>query len=43
VKRLLRLAAAALGGLVYVWFAGVHNAARAKRRRALNAAARRRA
>ncbi|HEV8250286.1 MAG TPA: hypothetical protein VGQ15_09965 [Gaiellaceae bacterium] len=43
VKRLLRLAMAAVGGLIYVWFAAVRNAPRAKRRRALKAAARRRA
>jgi hypothetical protein len=43
LKLLLRLALAAFGGLLYLWFAGVLNAARAKRRRALKAAARRRA
>ena len=43
VKLLLRMAAAAMGGLLYLWFAGVLNAARAKRRRRLKAAARKRA
>jgi len=43
LKLLLRLAMASFVGLLYLWFAGVLNAARAKRRRALKAAARRRA
>jgi hypothetical protein len=35
MARLLRIAVAALGFLVYAWFGGVRNAARAKRRKAL--------
>ena len=34
VRRLLRIAAAALALAVYVWFAAVRNAARIKRRKA---------
>lgn len=34
LTRVLRIAAAAFAALLYVWFAGVRNAARAKRRRA---------
>src|SRR4030095_14283143 len=34
LKLLLRVVLAAFGGLLYLWFAGVLNAARAKRRRA---------
>lgn len=40
LKRVLRIAAAAAGGLLYVWFAGVRNAARAKSRRAARRAGR---
>jgi hypothetical protein len=42
LKLLLRLVAGAFVGLLYVWFAAVLNAARARRRRVLKAAARRR-
>ena len=41
LKRLVRLAAAAFGGLLYVWYAAVRLAPRAKRRRAAKAARRR--
>ncbi len=34
VRRILKLAAAALGFGVYVWFAAVRNAGRIKRRKA---------
>ena len=42
LKRALRIAAGAAVALVYVWFAGVRNAPRAKWRRAAKAALRRR-
>jgi len=42
LKLLLKLVAGAFGGGFYLWFAGVLNAARAKRRRARKRAARRR-
>jgi len=37
--RILRLAAAALAGLLYVWFAAVWNLPRVRRRKALRRAA----
>ena len=40
LKRVLRIAAAALAALLYVWFAAVHNAGRARRRRAAKRAVR---
>jgi hypothetical protein len=41
LKRILAAAAAVFGALLYLWFAGVRNAARAKRRRVAKAARRR--
>jgi hypothetical protein len=43
LKLILRLVAGAFLGALYLWFAGVLNAARARRRRVLKAAARKRA
>jgi hypothetical protein len=40
LKRVLRIAAAAAGAVLYLWFAGVRNAGRAKRNRALRRRAR---
>jgi hypothetical protein len=40
LKRALRIAAGAVAGLVYLWFAGVRSAPRAKWRRAANRARR---
>ena len=41
VRRVLRLAAALVAFLLYVWFTAVRNAGRVKRRKALRRAARR--
>jgi hypothetical protein len=40
LKRALKIAAAAVAAVLYVWFAAVHNVARARRRRAAKRAAR---
>ena len=42
LKLLVRLVFAAFGGFLYLWFAGVLNAARARRSRVRKRAARRR-
>ncbi|MEX2210305.1 MAG: hypothetical protein WD689_00875 [Gaiellaceae bacterium] len=40
LRRALKIAAGALAAVLYLWFAGVRNAARAKRSRARRARAR---